>query len=41
MIEEEQAAFDKNPLRQPFEVNRTILRVQQLIRRQAKAACAG
>ena len=42
MIEEEQAAFDKNPLRQPFEVNRTILRVQQLIHRQAaNAACAG
>jgi len=35
MIEEEQAAFDENPFRQPFEVNRTILRVQQLIRRQA------
>ena len=35
MIEEEQAAFDKNPLRQPLEVNRTIHRVQQLIRRQA------
>ena len=38
MIEEEQAAFDQNPLRQPFEVNRTILRVQQLIRRQAADA---
>jgi hypothetical protein len=35
MIEEEQRAFDENPLRQPFEVNRTIHRVQQLVRRQA------
>jgi renierapurpurin 18,18'-hydroxylase len=35
MIEEEQAAFEKEPLRQPFEVNRAIHRVQQLIRRQA------
>jgi hypothetical protein len=35
MIEEEQAAFDENPQRQPFEVNRTIRRVQQLILRQA------
>jgi len=35
MIEEEQAAFDQDPLRQPFEVNRAIRRVQQLIRRQA------
>jgi phenylpropionate dioxygenase-like ring-hydroxylating dioxygenase large terminal subunit len=35
MIEEEQVAFDENPLHPPFEVNRTILRVQQLIRRQA------
>jgi phenylpropionate dioxygenase-like ring-hydroxylating dioxygenase large terminal subunit len=35
MIEEEQAAFDENPEREPFEVNRTIRRVQQLIRRQA------
>jgi hypothetical protein len=35
MIEEEQRAFDENPLRQPFEVNRTIQRVQQLMRRQA------
>ena len=35
MIEEEQAAFDENPQREPFEVNRTIRRVQQLIRRQA------
>jgi phenylpropionate dioxygenase-like ring-hydroxylating dioxygenase large terminal subunit len=35
MIEDEQRAFDENPLRQPFEVNRTIHRVQQLMRRQA------
>ena len=35
MIEEEQAAFDQDPLRQPFEVNRAIRRVQQLVRRQA------
>ncbi len=35
MIEEEQAAFDENSARQPFEVNRTIRRVQQLIRRRA------
>ncbi|HSK28622.1 MAG TPA: aromatic ring-hydroxylating dioxygenase subunit alpha, partial [Candidatus Limnocylindria bacterium] len=35
MIEEEQQAFDENPLRQPVEVNRTILRVQQLVRSQA------
>lgn len=35
MIEEEQQAFDENPLRQPVEVNRTILRVQQLVRLQA------
>ena len=35
MIEQEQAAFDQDPLRQPFEVNRAIHRVQQLIRRQA------
>ena len=34
MIEEEQAAFDQDPLRQPFEVNRAIRRVQQVIRRQ-------
>jgi phenylpropionate dioxygenase-like ring-hydroxylating dioxygenase large terminal subunit len=38
MIEEEQAAFDEDPQRQPFEVNRTIRRVQQLIRRQAGGA---
>ena len=35
MIEEEQAAFDQDPLRQPFEVNRAIRRVQRLVRRQA------
>jgi renierapurpurin 18,18'-hydroxylase len=35
MIEEEQAAFEANPQREPFEVNRTIRRVQRLIRRQA------
>jgi len=35
MIEEEQEAFDADPLRQPFEINRTVRRVQQLIRRQA------
>lgn len=35
MIEDEQAAFDQDPLRQPFEVNRAIRRVQELIRRQA------
>jgi len=38
MIEEEQAAFDNMPERQPFEVNRTVLRVQELIRRQETAA---
>ena len=38
MIEEEQAAFDNKPERQPFEVNRTLLRVQELIRRQETAA---
>ena len=35
MIEDEQAAFDQDPLRQPFEVNRAIRRVQGLVRRQA------
>jgi hypothetical protein len=35
MIEDEQAAFDQDPLRQPFEINRAIRRVQELIRRQA------
>ncbi|MPZ76300.1 MAG: Rieske 2Fe-2S domain-containing protein [Deltaproteobacteria bacterium] len=35
MIEEEQSAFDKDPVHPPVEVNRTIRRVQQLIRRQA------
>jgi len=35
MIEDEQRAFDESPLRQPFEVNLTIHRVQQLMRRQA------
>jgi phenylpropionate dioxygenase-like ring-hydroxylating dioxygenase large terminal subunit len=38
MIEEEQAAFDENPEREPFEVNRTIRRVQQLILRRAGGA---
>ena len=38
MIEEEQTAFDMQPERQPFEVNRTLLRVQELIRRQESAA---
>ena len=38
MIEEEQAAFDEDPARQPCEVNRTLLRVQQLIRQQALKA---
>ncbi|HEY7715186.1 MAG TPA: aromatic ring-hydroxylating dioxygenase subunit alpha [Candidatus Binatia bacterium] len=37
MIEEEQGAFDRDPLRQPTEINRTIRRVQQLIHRQAAA----
>lgn len=35
MIEEEQQAFDTDPLRQPTEINRTVRRVQELIRRQA------
>lgn len=35
MIEEEQSAFDKDSVRPPVEVNRTIRRVQQLVRRQA------
>jgi hypothetical protein len=35
MIEDEQRAFDESSLRQPFEVNLTIHRVQQLMRRQA------
>ncbi len=35
MIEDEQAAFDQDPLCQPFEVNRAIRRVQKLVRRQA------
>lgn len=35
MIEEEQKAFDTDPLRQPTEINRTVRRVQELIRRQA------
>ncbi len=35
MIEDEQAAFDQDPVRQPFEVNRAIRRVQGLVRRQA------
>lgn len=35
MIEEEQAAFDRDPTAKPLEVNRTVLRVQQLIRQQA------
>jgi renierapurpurin 18,18'-hydroxylase len=35
MIEDEQAAFDQDPLCQPFEVNRAIRRVQGLVRRQA------
>src|SRR5688572_2551216 len=34
MIEEEQEAFDADPFRQPTEINRTVRRVQQLIRRQ-------
>ena len=37
MIEEEQEAFDRDPLRPPTEINRTVRRVQQLIRRQAAA----
>lgn len=41
MIEEEQQAFDENPLRQPVEVNRTILRVQQLVRLQAAKEQSG
>jgi renierapurpurin 18,18'-hydroxylase len=46
MIEEEQEAFDSNPFREPTEINRTVRRVQQLIRRQAagehavKSPCA-
>ena len=35
MIEEEQQAFDEDPLRSPVEINRTVRRVQNLIRRQA------
>jgi renierapurpurin 18,18'-hydroxylase len=35
MIEDEQAAFDQDPLHQPFEVNRAIRRVQELVRHQA------
>jgi renierapurpurin 18,18'-hydroxylase len=35
MIEDEQAAFDQDPLRQPLEVNRAVRRVQELVRRQA------
>ena len=35
MIEEEQAAFDRDPASKPLEVNRTVLRVQQMIRLQA------
>ena len=35
MIEDEQEAFNQDPLRQPFEVNRAIRRVQELVRRQA------
>lgn len=38
MIEQEQAAFEQNPQREPFEVNRTLRRVQQLVRRQGSAA---
>ncbi len=38
MIEEEQAAFDREPERQPCEINRTLLRVQELMRRQAAGA---
>jgi hypothetical protein len=40
MIEEEQAAFERNPLRRAVEVNRTIRRVQQLILQQAARAPA-
>jgi renierapurpurin 18,18'-hydroxylase len=35
MIEEEQEAFDSNPFRKPLEINRSVRRVQELIRRQA------
>ena len=35
MVEDEQTAFDQDPLRQPFEVNRAIRRVQDLVRRQS------
>ena len=38
MIEEEQQAFDDAPLKAPMEINRTVRRVQQLIRRQGAAA---
>ena len=38
MIEEEQEAFDADPLRRPTEINRTVNRVQQLIRRHAGGA---
>ena len=38
MIEEEQAAFDRDPAIKPLEVNRTVLRVQQLMRLQAKGS---
>jgi len=41
MIEEEQEAFDTNPFRQPTEINRTVRRVQQLIRRQAAGGLSG
>jgi hypothetical protein len=37
MIEEEQAAFDADPLLQPTEINRTVHRVQRLIHNQASA----
>lgn len=40
MIEEEQAAFERNPLHRAVEVNRTIRRVQQLILQQAARAPA-
>jgi len=41
MIDEEQQAFDTEPFRQPTEINRTIRRVQQLIRRRSGGEHAG
>lgn len=40
MIEQEQQAFDADPLKTPVEINRTVRRVQNLIRRQAAGTAA-